>query len=534
MTSFHDIPHKYRHVLLGLIVLLGFGLRLHGLDRMGFNEDEINKVDAARSYLRGNFSVDVEHPMFMKSLVTLSVVTADAWNKRWGARHRIPEEIAVRFPNVVFGSLTAVALFLLAKEFFGSGVALLTALLWSTGTFSIAINRIAKEDTLLVFFTWLAYYFYLRAKFRGQMENRRREQYYAASGVAFGLMWASKYFPYFFGQNFLYYGLIGAKQGYPPLRTRYALLVFGLPILVFLLFNPVILFPSTFHAMLEYVRHGNEVHQGYLMMGEFRSSSPSHLRDGMPIYFYLLFLLIKTPVAIVIAFGVGLVDVVRRWREGGPFFVLLMSLLWIVPYSLLGGKWLRWMLSWMPTIYIIAAIGIARLLLWSSKIGTRWLSRPGISRGLGFALSGAMVAAFLVQPAWVGLRSGPYYTLYLNSLGLGRTAYYFPLEEMNDIGLREAIQKICREAPTGSSVGSEAGPVFTYYFHRFGRDDLRFFDLSDPAQRSQLGSGSYLVVQDGRKYFQNIEFIRAVEASQIPIHTVTVNGAIAASIYRQP
>ena len=74
------------------------------------------------------------------------------------------EEVAVRLPNVIFGSLTAVVLFLLAQEFFGVEIGLLTAFLWSIGTIAIMDNRLAKEDTLLVFFTWLAYYFYLRAK----------------------------------------------------------------------------------------------------------------------------------------------------------------------------------------------------------------------------------------------------------------------------------------------------------------------------------------------------------------------------------
>ena len=72
-------------------------------------------------------------------------------------------------------------------------------------------------------------------------------------------------------------------------------------------------------------------------------------------------------------------------------------------------------------------------------------------------------------------RNDPYYTLYLNPLGLGRTGYYFPHDEMNDMGLREAIPQICIQAPKGASVGGETAPVFAYYFHRFGRDDLQLF-----------------------------------------------------------
>ena len=56
---------------LFLIVALGLALRFRGLDRVGFNEDEVHKVEAARAYLRGNFSVNLEHPMLMKSLIAV-------------------------------------------------------------------------------------------------------------------------------------------------------------------------------------------------------------------------------------------------------------------------------------------------------------------------------------------------------------------------------------------------------------------------------------------------------------------------------
>ena len=61
---------------LVLIVALGFALRVRGLDRAGFNEDEIQKVDAARAYLRGDFSRNLEHPMLLKSMIAVSLAAA--------------------------------------------------------------------------------------------------------------------------------------------------------------------------------------------------------------------------------------------------------------------------------------------------------------------------------------------------------------------------------------------------------------------------------------------------------------------------
>ena len=105
---------------LFFIVALGFALRIRGLDRVGFNEDEVHKVEAARAYLRGNFSVNLEHPMLMKSLIAVSLAAADSWNHGVGQSHPVTEEVAVRLPNVIFGSLTAVVIFLFAQEFFGA------------------------------------------------------------------------------------------------------------------------------------------------------------------------------------------------------------------------------------------------------------------------------------------------------------------------------------------------------------------------------------------------------------------------------
>jgi len=128
--------------------------------------------------------------------------------------------VAVRLPNAIFGCLTAVVIFLLAREFFGVGIGLLSALFWATGTIAIMGNRMAKEDTLLVFFTWLGYYFYLRAKKSVATSTRQAEGYYGMSGASFGLMLASKYFPHYPGLNFLFYALVRDKETYPPLRQR--------------------------------------------------------------------------------------------------------------------------------------------------------------------------------------------------------------------------------------------------------------------------------------------------------------------------
>jgi 4-amino-4-deoxy-L-arabinose transferase-like glycosyltransferase len=290
----------------------------------------------------------------------------------------------------------------LAQELFGAAVGLISALFWATGTIAIMGNRVAKEDTLLVFFTWLAYYFYLRAKKVASTGTRQAEWYYGASGASFGLMLASKYFPNYLGLNFLFYALLGDKEKYPPRRRPDTVLLFGACILLFFLFNPVVLQPSTLRYMLHYAGEGTMSHHGYLMMGHFYYNDPAHLRGGMPIYFYPLFLILKTPLPLLGALILGVVEIWKRRREPGPLFVITMFLSWIVPFSLVSAKWLRWMLSWMPTVYIIAALGVAKAFAWASapvrlRARRRWAP----------ALAAAVAMIFLAEPVWVSAKNTP-------------------------------------------------------------------------------------------------------------------------------
>lgn len=515
-----------------LVVMLGFALRVHGLDRAGFNEDEVQKVNAARAYLHGDFSRNLEHPMFMKSLIAVSLAAAGRWNHGVGRLHPLSDEFAVRLPNVIFGALTSVVIFALAKELFSLQVALLSSLLWSFGTIAIMDNRIAKEDTLLAFFAWLGYYFYIKAKnasaISTQGNSESQGKWYAAAGASFGLMLASKYFPHYLALIVLYYFLPLNRGAYPPLRRRDYFLLFGTFAIVFLAADPIVLFPSTIKYMLHYAAEGTMTHHGYLMMGRFYLNDPAHLHGGMPWFFYLLLLAIKTPLPVLFALSVGMVEVARRRREPGPFFIILMSLLWIVPFSLLSVKWLRWMLSWMPTIYIIAAIGLVKIFSW-----TRTLMMKSRSRLLAPAMSSLIFLVFVAQPLWAATKAGAFYTLYLNPLGLGRPGYYFPHDEFEDAGLRPAIFRICKEAPVGSSVGGEAPPLFAYYLHQCGRSDLRYFSLSVPHHEVSAPS-TYVVVEEGRKYFDNISLIRKIESEEVPAWTVAIDGIPAATVYRNP
>ena len=460
--------------------------------------------------------------------------TGRAWNGSGAppAAH-ISDEAALRLPNILFGALTVFPVFLLTATFFGRVTGLLSAALWATGVNAITYNRIAKEDTLLVFFMLLAFYFYVRAKKASGFDLAAKRRNYVLSGSAFGLMFASKYFPHYFGLNMLYHHTVSVREPAPGEPRGNTPLVFYVVVFVaFLLANPAVLLPQTWAYLSAYSSEQLLTHHGYLMGERLYHNVMSKTPFGAtPVYFYLLYLAIKTPLSLLVALCVGLFEIVRRRREPGAALLLMMFVLWVVPYSLAGAKWLRYTLSLMPFVYMISAVGIAALV----RRGASFVDRRAPGAGYARALVGvAAVLVFVAAPAWAAYRSMPHYALYTNALAPQRAGYFFPHDEFYDDGLREAIRYVCEHAPAGAGLAHETPGVVGYYLEKFGRTDLRSRVISDPNFDVTREPGPlYVILQRGRTYFENRAEAEAVRAGGgfRPVHEVLIKGARAAEIY---
>ena len=514
-------------IALAALVIIGFGLRLNGISAIGFAEDEINKLNAVRSYEQGDSRPNAEHPMLMKSLIFISMRVEQAWNAR--SASAIQDETAVRFPNILFGALTAIPLFLLTALFFDRWTGLLAAALWSFGINAITYNRIAKEDTLLVFFMLFAFYFYARAKQISWRDMKAKRRNYNLSAASFGLMMASKYFPHYFGLNMLYhhyYRLRKKEPGEPSGKTPWSFYV--LVGVVFLIANPAALLPQTWHYLSAYSSEQLLTHTGYLMGERLYKNNPSGTPFwGTPFYFYALYLLIKVPLPVLFAFLAGLVVCLRDWRHPGHGFLLLMFLLWIIPYSFFGAKWLRYTLSLMPFVYMIAAVGILALVRLAASLFKGKMS----AHALRFASLMAL-AVFIAWPAWTAYANSPHFAAYTNALGGGRAGYYFPHDEFYDDGLREAIEFVCRNAPQGAVMVHETPGVAGYYLEKFGRTDLESRVLSDPNFKlDEIYLPTYIILQRGRTYFENQEKIGEVRARFGKVYEGIVKDASAVEVF---
>lgn len=519
-------------LVLVLLMLLGLALRVGGISELGFAEDEINKLEAVRAYARGDITPNAEHPMLMKTLIFVSLRASEWWNASAGAARQISEEAAVRFPNVLFGALTIFPLYLLTAAFFDKRTGLISALLWTFGVNAITYNRIAKEDTLLVFFLLFAFYFYLRAKQTSAYEPRAKKGFYLASAVSFGLMLASKYFPHYFGLNMLYHHLCAQRERAPgEPRGRTPAIFYPLVFFTFLIANPAVLLPQTWHYLTAYSSEELLTHHGYLMGDTLYANQMSSTPFGTPFYFYLLFLAIKTPLPLLIALVAGLVTCVRRCKRPGEAFLLLMFVLWIVPYSIVGAKWLRYTLSLLPFIYMLAAVGIMWLL--RSLYATRGTEGKPDGSFAPWRIVRALVLLFFVAlPAWMAYAAGPHYATYTNALGAGRAGYFFPHDEFYDDGLREAINYVADYAPRGSSIVHETPGVVRHYLRRRARLDLNSRVLSDPNFKfDETPLPAYFILQRGRTYFENREKMQEARTRGRKIYEGFVGGLSAVEVY---
>ncbi|HUK90546.1 MAG TPA: glycosyltransferase family 39 protein, partial [Blastocatellia bacterium] len=328
---------RKRIILILISLAVGLSARLYQLSAAGLAEDEAAKILAIRSYTHGDFTANSEHPMLMKLACLASLKTSDSWNSIVGRRFKafdVSLEAALRFPNALFGALTVIPLFFLAESLLGSKVAAISSLMWASGLNAIWFNRIAKEDTLLVFFMLASYCLYNRAKNLPIEDTVGQARVYTLSGFAAGLMGASKYLPHFYGLMVLFYHLAGFnRRNNRPVPFRMKAMHVAAMVVTLMVFDFALFLPGTWRYVWSFIHGDFQTHHGYVMMGRLYPNDMGATPGGPPWYLYYLYLLVKAPVPIVAAFIIGLIQIVthRRARRGadGYLFLRIMLVFWL-------------------------------------------------------------------------------------------------------------------------------------------------------------------------------------------------------------
>jgi hypothetical protein len=520
---------------LSLIILVGFGLRAVNLGAEGLSEDELNKLHAVEDYrAHGLTAANGEHPMLMKALLTVSVVAAESWNASSivsnHSQLRISTEAALRLPGVILGALTSLLIFLVVSELFGVEVAFIAAALWAIDPSGIGFNRIAKEDSFFLFFFLLGNVFWLRGQRVAESRLGRPEPYYWATAVAFGAMLASKYLPHFLAISVSYYYIF---QGIPATRWRMGkkkwLIFFAIMGAAFLVFNPTILLPSTWHEMKVFAGEQRIGHDSYEFMGTLYRNQMTLWLKGSPWYFYYVFMGVKLAVPVILGFLVGLPLLFRKRLGDGRFFILFWLMFWFMPFTVLGGKFTRYFTIALPVVLITAAIGIHFVAQQTARLVGNFAGSSS-AKALARASVVLLVLAFpLVASATVS----PYYRLYTNVIGGGweRAGTYFPHDEFYDARVRETVSEVARRARPNARVASEVPVLVAYYAQLAGRNDLVSVSLSDKEGMQQFEEGDFVIVERGRRYFSNETFVARLQQTSQPVANLSLGSVPAVSLY---
>jgi dolichyl-phosphate-mannose-protein mannosyltransferase len=520
---------------LTLFLLVGFGLRAYQLGAESLSEDELNKVRAVAEYReRGLTPANGEHPFLMKALLTVSIVAAEGWNSTAAARQsphlQISTETAARLPGAILGALTSLLIFFVTRELFGAEVALLAAALWAFDPAAVGFNRIAKEDSFLVFFFLLGNYFWLRGRKVAEEGVRRPEPFYWATAASFGAMMASKYVPHLLSISGAYYW---AFQGVRTTRWRMGkkkwFVWFAVMGVAFVICNPTILLPGTWQEMRTFAGEKRIGHDAYEFLGQLYGNQMTLWLRGSPWYFYYVFMGVKLPFMVLVGCVAGLPLLFRRRLGDGRYFVLFWLFFWFFPFTFLGGKFTRYFTFALPAVLITSAVGIHYL---AGLFGRLFARRPGREASLAYARAG-FVLVVVGLSLYASAGAAPHYRLYTNFIGGGeaRAGSYFPHDEFYDSSTREIVAAVARLAPPGARVASETPELLTHYARLAGREDLRSVSLSDRAALSEFRPGDIVVLARGRRYFSNNELTSRLEAASQPTANISLGRVPSARIY---
>ncbi len=512
---------RYRELaIVFLLTVLAFAVRVYRVDFNSLSEDESAKWEAVQEYRHGHFAgVNSEHPMLPKMLAWASLTVGERWG-RLAAAHgwsSLNPEGWLRLPNVLFGAATTAILFFLCRRMMGVAGSFAASLFWAIAPLPVALNRLTKEETPLTFFTLLACYFYCRAQQANTGESARR--WYDLSAIGFGLALASQYILHLLGLNALAWFLAG-RMGLNRKPSQFSYRRFFLVMfLAFVVVNPVILSPASFNAIVHWLQHEGVKHTGYNFDGTLYMNFPSRLLAGVPWFYYLWLVLVKTPIPILIAVIVGSVLLLRDRSTLASCFFLSLGVVQLVGLSLSGAKWIRYSLPLLPFLFLAGGYAVQQTL------------KAAKGKALFQALLGPAAVILLGWPLLELQSWAPFYSFYLNAIGGEKQniTRYFAMDEVSEFDTREVAQKVCPFAPAAATVATARPMSMAYYLQDCGRADLRIVPLYDTHYAPR--DGDLIVLEPSRRFFETQRFFDALGNSEMPHSDIRVGPVLASTIY---
>jgi hypothetical protein len=347
------------------VMVLAAGIRLWGLNQIGFNTDEAVYSGQAAAIaqapvLKDIFPIFRAHPLLFQFLLALLF--------NFGV-----SDLAARLLAVAIGVLTVYIVYRLGSLLYGENTGLLAALIMALMPYHVVVSRQVLLDGPLVLCTTLTLYLLARYALTGN------PIWLHAAGIGMGLTFLAKETGIILlGSIYSFFALSREI----PVRLQDLLLSFALMIIMILPF-PISL----------WLAGGSSIGQQYLIWQLFRR--PNHTPD-----FYLTVVpgSIGILVIVIAIAGIWLLWRERSWRE--------KLLLWwiIVPtvfFQIWPTKGFQYLLPIAPALAVLASRTLIRW-FWTGNLVSRerQLSTLWIR-----VLAGGLMILTLLNTSWLAIQS---------------------------------------------------------------------------------------------------------------------------------
>jgi 4-amino-4-deoxy-L-arabinose transferase-like glycosyltransferase len=159
---------------------------------------------------------------------------------------------------------------------------------------------------------------------------------------------------------------------------------------MFLAANFAIVFSATWQYLTTFMRGHAMRHSGYMFAHQVYVNGMLTSPWGVPPWFYVTYLVTKLPIVVLAASAAGIVWTWRHPDHRGAVFIRVFLVFTLLPYSLVSGKFVRYMLPVLAVLDLTAAVGIVMLL--------RRVAAPAVAAAVIVVMLAANVVAAAPSP----------------------------------------------------------------------------------------------------------------------------------------
>lgn len=145
------IKNNKEYFILAVIIILGFLLRIYKISSPSLWHDELMTFYR----LQGSFS-DTLSTLLISPFPPLYYILMKFWTNLFGF-----SEFSLRFPSLIFSTITILYVYLLVKKLFNRNTALISSFILAISPYAINYSQEAKMYSLIWFLSLASFYYFL-------------------------------------------------------------------------------------------------------------------------------------------------------------------------------------------------------------------------------------------------------------------------------------------------------------------------------------------------------------------------------------